>query len=283
MPPALAIALALLATAPAQAEREYHLPSHVTIETRAFDLPNDHNRCAAYAFAEFPVIAHARGYELTVANNVYGTRETYSGPPFPDDTWSWYPALYEVHPGFHWFALSGYSVGSGCADAILGLEGAYEIVRSKVHLDRKYEKRLRPKKGVWKLQRCHGTGGKLPKLGRSGEPLALVRIGGGVTFRSEGEPRLNLQNGAFVGGATIVETDRHSAVMVLEPDFSDAWPPPPTKGLVFGPGMRIRVEAGKRPEVLHRDPRASWDDVKPVRWKGHTPGAGDGGPLCARG
>lgn len=281
----LALAAPLLAAAPAQAEREYHLPSHVTIETRKFVLPNDPDRCIAWAFAEFPEIRHAKGYEITVADNVHGTQQTYSGSgtDFPDDTWSDYPALYEVHKGFHWFALSGYSVGTGCADAILGLEGAYEIVRSKVHLDRKYEKRLRPKKGVWKLRRCHGVGGKLPRLGKSGEPLALVRIGAGVTFRSEGQPTLNLQNGAFVGGVTIVKTDRRAAVMVLEPTLDDPWPPPPTKGLVFGPGMEIRLEPGKRPEVLHRDPGADWDDVKPVRLEGHTPASGDTRCPAARG
>ena len=125
----LALAVDLLAAAPAEAEREYQLPSHITIETRAFDFPNDHDRCVAWAFAEFPEIRHAKGYEITVADTVHGTQQTYSGPEFPDDTWSDYPALYEVHKGFHWFALSGYSVGSGCADAILGLEDAYEIVR----------------------------------------------------------------------------------------------------------------------------------------------------------
>ena len=159
----LALAVYLLAAAPAQAEREYHLPSHITIETKAFDFPNDHNRCVAWAFAEFPEIPRAEGYELTVADTVHGTQETYSsGPEFPDDHWSDYPALFDVHKGFHWFALSGYSVGTGCADAILGLEDAYEIVGSKVHLDRKYEKRLRPKKGVWRIGRCHGAGASSP-------------------------------------------------------------------------------------------------------------------------
>jgi len=47
--------------------------------------------------------------------------------------------------------------------------------------------------------------------------------------------------------------------------------------------MEVRLEPGKRPEVLHRDPDASWDDVNPVKSEGHTPGAGDAGPGCPRG
>lgn len=284
----LALAVYLLAAAPAEAEREYDLPSHITIETRAFDFPNDHDRCVAWAFAEFPEIPQAKGYELTVADTVHGTQQTFSDPEFPDDTWSDYPALYEVHKGFHWFALSGYSVGSGCADAILGLEDAYEIVRSKVHLDRKYEKRLRPKKGVWRMQRCHGTGGKLPRLGKSGEALVLVKVGvspQGVSFGPEGERPNRLHDGAFINEATIVKTDRHSAVMVAEPWFDSLWGPipPPTDALIFGPGMEVRLEPGKRPEVLHRDPDASWDDVKPVRYEGHVPAQGDTRCPAARG
>jgi len=286
-----ALITALLAAAPAQAEREYYLPSHITIETQAFSFPNDPERCVAWAFAEFPEIPRAKGYEITVADTVHGTQETYSGPEFPDDTWSDYPALYQVHPGFHWFALSGYSVGTGCADAILAFEGAYEIARARVHLDRKYEKRLRPKRGTWKLQRCHGAGGKLPRIGKPGGVLFLKRIGGGVTFRNEDELQpINLHDGAFVDGATIVKTDRHSAVMVGVPTPEPFFPPSTedlnnqkTEVMVFGPGMEIRLEPGKRPEVLHRDPDASWNDVKPVMWEGHTPGAGDAGPGCPRG
>jgi hypothetical protein len=101
---------------------------------------------------------------------------------------------------------------------------------------------------------------------------------------------MNLHDGAFVDGATIVQTDRRSAVMVGEPTPEPFWPPSTedlnnrkTEVMVFGPGMEVRLEAGKRPEVLHRDRRASWDDVKPVMWEGHAPGAGDAGPGCPRG
>ena len=109
-------------------------PSHITLADQGVRLPQRPRSLRRRAFAEFPEIRHAKGYEITVAVTAHRTQQTYSGPEFPDDTWSDYPALDEVHKGFHWFALSGYSVGSGCADAILGLEDAYEIVRSKVHL-----------------------------------------------------------------------------------------------------------------------------------------------------
>jgi hypothetical protein len=258
------LALFAATAASAWAAKEYSLPSHITIETRKFSFPNDPHRCVAWAFAEFPKIRGAKGYEVTVADTVHGTRETYSGPLFPDDHWDDYPAHYDVHDGFHWFALSGYSVGSGCADAILGLEGDYKIVRAKVSLEKAYQRRLRPPRRGWKVRRCHGPG-QSPRLGKPGGKLLLIKIGGaeaGAIIKSENVPRSSIGQGTFVTEASILETNRRSAVMIQD-RFSGDW----TTGgaVVIGPGMKVRIQPGKRIEVLHRDPNASWDDVLRIR------------------
>ena len=180
------------AATPAWAVKEYDLPSHITIETVPLPGDNDPNRCVAWAFAEFPVIPGAKGYELTVLNTRDGTRQTFSGPPFPDDHWDDYPAQFKVHKGFHWFALSGYSTGTGCADAILAFEGAYKIVRSRVSRETK-PKDTKPKEPTCEtlytraeLKQAKPRGVKLdlplPGLDLRGKPALVNRWGRGQVF-----------------------------------------------------------------------------------------------------
>jgi hypothetical protein len=224
---------------------------------------NDPYRCVAWAFAEFPVIPGAKGYELTVANTRNGTRQTYSGKPFPDDHWDDYPAHFDVHKGFHWFALSGYSTGAGCADAILAFEGAYKIVRSRVSLEQAFERQLRPPPSGWKIQRCHGRG-EAPKVGKPGQLLLVTRIGAyGSTIKSKGQPRSKIALHAFMDEESILETDGQSALEIMVEDSPEHFTS--DGGVVIGPGMRVRIEPGKRIEVLDRDPDASWDDVPMIK------------------
>ena len=262
---ALAICSAFLSAVVATsawATKEYILPSHITIEHQKFDLPNDPHRCVAYDFAEFPVIPRAKGYEVTIADTVNHTRVTESGPPFPDDHWDWFPAHYDVHPHFHWFALSGYSTGTGCTDAILALDGRHKIVRSRVSLERAFQRQLRPPRRGWKIRRCHSRG-ESPRLGEPGGKLLLVKIGGpqGAIIKSEHTPRSNIATGIWVQEDSILETDRRSAVMIYDKFQGDNV----TGEVVVGPGTRVRIEPGKRVEVLHHDPHASWDDVPKIR------------------
>jgi hypothetical protein len=81
-------------------------------------------------------------------------------------------------------------------------------------------------------------------------------------------------NAAVVYEDSILETDRRSAVIIYD-KFRGHF----TTGdaVVVGPGMRVRIKPGKRIEILHRDPRASWDDVP--RLKPNPFVEGHGGPI----
>jgi hypothetical protein len=223
------------------------------------------------------VIPHAKGYELTVANTRNATRVNKSGPPFPDDHWDDYPAHFDVHPHFHWFALSGYSTGTGCAQAILAFEGAYKIVRSRVSLERKYQRRLRPPRRGYKVVRYHGPG-ESPRIDLPpGSWVMLRKVGrpAGALITDEHTRRSSIGTGTFLNEETILETDRRSAVIIYDKFERRDWSTwTRNDGVVIGPGMKVRIVPGKRVEVLHQDPHASWENVPKIQQGPHSTNIG---------
>lgn len=118
-----------------------------------FSLDNDPKRCVAALFAMFPNVPGAISYRVHVdgfglSHDVDGT-----GPPFPNDIWKLnLPPLHpflKVDPGHHWVLLGEYSVGSGCADALSGVERArknFKVGASTVTVDPAKYKPPPPKK-----------------------------------------------------------------------------------------------------------------------------------------
>jgi hypothetical protein len=123
---ALAVALPLAWAGNAAAET-IDIPAQIVIQSQAVPGPNDPGRCIAVAFMQFSETAGATHYEghafgFLGSSDVFG-----SGPPFNDDHFSDFPAVFDAPAGTHWFALGGSSVGTGCEDAEAGLGGRFAV------------------------------------------------------------------------------------------------------------------------------------------------------------
>ncbi len=254
---ALVLAGAALGLGPGAAQAApnmtFKLPAHVIIEAQAHPGPGDPDRCIAYAFAEFPHIPKAVGYEVTMVDAVYGYDGPRVGPPFPGDDHSWYPAHWVAPAGFHRFALSGYSTWQGCAQAILGEEGRWSISKAIVSMSEKFTKQWRQP-----FYRCIAkrakTYGEPVVLKSSKNMLAAERRGGQVTIQKLGsnqEQRVNMS--VFLFEPTIVRTSALGGVVDLG-------------GLGYeqvriGPGMTVLVEANQPIKILERVSEQTLDDV----------------------
>jgi hypothetical protein len=246
---------------------EVPLPSHITIETVPLPGDNDPNRCVGWAFAEFPIIRGAKRYELTVLNTRAGTRKTYSGsgPKFPDDSWDDYPAHFDVHKGHHWFALSGYSTGAGCADAILAFEGAYKIVRSRVTKDTEDKQEEKPAcdtESVYtrdELKKAKPRGIKvdlpIPGLDTRGKRVIVKRRGPGQVFTIDpgSNQPVNLMNNRYMTEGRII-TDPQGGFVQIGLPFTTK------KSFLVAPGMTIEIKNGKA-RILEYDP-SGWSTKK---------------------
>ena len=203
-------------------------------------------------------------YELTVLNTRDGTRRTFSGPPFPDDTWSDYPAKFKVHKAFHWFALSGYSTGAGCADAILAFEGAYKIVRSRVNRETE-PKDTKPKEPSCEtlstraeLNQAKPRGVKLdlplPGLDMRGKPALVNRWGPGQVFTIDPDSNQPVQvnRQRYKGEGRIITSPQGGFV-----DIAARGRGP---GFTVGPGMTIEIK-GDKARIIEYDP-SGWSTKK---------------------
>lgn len=254
----IAVTIVLAATAvpaaPVQARELYvKLPASVQIESQKHPGPNDPERCLGYAFARFAHIRLAKGYEVAVDDTSQFDRDAvYSlvpPGPFPDDTFVWGSAEFNVPPGHHQIALSGLSTGAGCAQAILGLEGRWRIERARVSMKGAFSNRY--KRPFDECRRRKAAPRQLMRpivLGRSLEPLMVERSnskGKVYVAREDGilnwEQRINRQwTGAGLGSA-LVRTDGKASARITDQAGN---------GILIGPNMTVRIEAGARYQVV---------------------------------
>jgi hypothetical protein len=240
--PAVIAALVLAGGAQAK-DLVLDLPAHVIVETFPAPGPNDKYRCIGASFAEFPQIRSAKSYQVVLKDVKYGQPMMDPvGPPFPDDKHSDYPAHWDAPPGFHRFALSGASTGQGCAQAILGLEGQWQIVSAKVTMTGRFVQRYKRNRPV-----CKGkVDGENVKLKFSLDRYMVVKARGGtVRVEDPDEPGRNgrVTTTTWADKGTIVTTGTKSAVEIF------------TYGgdrYLFGSGMKLRVNPGKSIEILER-------------------------------
>ncbi len=122
---AVALAVGLAGTASAVT---IDIPAQIVIESQAHPGTNDPGRCIAWSFMQFNEVAGATHYEGLADGTMGSSDVPGSGPPFPDDEFSDFPALFIAPAGTHRFALGGSSVGSGCADAEAGQQGRFSVV-----------------------------------------------------------------------------------------------------------------------------------------------------------
>lgn len=119
-------AVALGAVASTAAAQE--IPAEIVVRSQEHPGPNDPHRCVAYAFMMFPEVAGATAYEGYAEGHLGSNDVAFSGPPFSEDTYSWYPAVFTVDAGKHWFALGGASTGAGCPAAEAALAGRFSVL-----------------------------------------------------------------------------------------------------------------------------------------------------------
>ncbi len=238
----------------------FNLPSAIVIKTSAHPGPNDPDRCVGAVFIEFPHIGRAKEYSVRVDDLVSTYDATHSGPPFPSDSHSDYPALFTAPQGFHRFFLNSYSTGAGCPAAILALEGRWRITRSKVAMRAKFSKQWDEPytKCAYKKK---APLNRPVRLGKPGARLLIAKRGGQVRVRRVGESHFrNVHNSTLEVGAFIVETstgDRQRDLGAVNVGALDAG----GEKILIGPGMRVRIEAGKPVEVLRRTPGLTLDDI----------------------
>jgi hypothetical protein len=120
----LAAALTLGLAGSAAAET-VDIPAEIVVRSQAIPGPNDPGRCVAWAFLQFSETAGATRYEGKAFGHLGSSDVVKSGPPFADDHFSDFPAVFDAPAGSHWFALGGGSTGAGCAAAEAGLDGHF--------------------------------------------------------------------------------------------------------------------------------------------------------------
>ena len=81
------------------------IPGRIVVETQAHPGPNDPGRCVAATFVEFSEVKGATSYSAFV-RGAKGSHDVHgSGPPFPDDRFSDFPAMFIAPGGSHRFVL----------------------------------------------------------------------------------------------------------------------------------------------------------------------------------
>jgi PKD repeat protein len=124
----LAAALLALVLAGGASAATVDIPAEIVIESQAHPGPNDPGRCIAVSFMQFAEVPGATAYEGLAAGSLGSSDVHGSGPPFPNDHYSLFPAVFDAPAGVHRFALGSSSVGSGCGDAVAGQQGRFSVV-----------------------------------------------------------------------------------------------------------------------------------------------------------
>jgi hypothetical protein len=265
-----AIAVLLLAASAQAKDLVLDLPAHIDIETFPAPGPSDKDRCIGASFVEFPEIRNAKSYQVTVKDVKYGQPMMDPvGPPFPADHHSDFPAHWNAPRGFHRFALSGASTGQGCAQAILGLEGQWQIVSAKVNMTQKFSQRFRRKDPEQCKVELEGMEIKVkPSFDRV---MVIGRRGGRVTMQDPfvGNQQMNVYKNAFGTKGTVVTTGAKSAVSIRTLDGDE---------VIIGPGMKVRLNPGRSIEILERT-KGSKELPRAPHYKIRT----DGCTLSSRG
>ncbi len=209
-----ALGVAVLAPASAEAKLEFNLPAQVFLQTdQSGRSAADPDRCTVIAFAEFPKITNAKGYEITVRQKSTGRLTRRMAPPFQTGG---FVARYPPPPGFARFYLSFYNTGRGCPDAIAHIDGKWSIASAKVSLSKAFEKRFREvDKGP--LMCAYAPGSRTVKLGGGdGGRKIIIRKGGTVTTTEEGSNQpINLSTNRFAAVGTTVTTGPHESVVKI--------------------------------------------------------------------
>jgi hypothetical protein len=239
------------------------LPATVQIDTHALPGPNDPDRCLAHAFARVPHIRLAVGYQVHVDDtSVHDLDMAFSGPPFPDDDHVW-GVPWPVPAGHHQFALSAFSTGKGCAQAILAVEGRWVIWKARVSMNRRFTDRYREP-----FDECRRRVAKPRVLadpivvGAPGQPIGVQRVGkqGSVKVTEEEaildwENQVQLEWWGDGEAPLLVKTGADAIARVVDGNG---------RGIIIGPGMTVRITPGKPYQVIKQG-RGSFDTLSGVR------------------
>jgi hypothetical protein len=171
-------------------------PASIVIESQATPGPNDPGRCIAVSFLQFGEVAGATKYE-GLAHGLLGSSDVPgSGPPFPDDRFSDFPALFIAPAGVHRFALGSSSVGTGCADAEAGQAGRFSVVFMRATVDSAAQTPTTPVAPPAPVPACFGQTRNALRAGARrfsaarehkaaetpGAPLIIAAVGGSITL-----------------------------------------------------------------------------------------------------
>jgi hypothetical protein len=261
----LAFAFAAVGAVPstAAAKLEFNLPSHIIYETdESAQTPVDPKRCEAVGFLEFHKIPHAKGYEVFVKPSNRQRLEFQVpqwGEPYPFTSNPW---VARFPPPSHKFARFwigvAYSTGAGCAQALLAVKDSAKITRSKVSLDRAYQREFRQStKPPWRS--AYPPGSRHVSMKRlygffSDPRFIIVRRQGVVTTTEKGSRQtVNLMNNRYAGPGTIVETGKNSIVKIGVLDGGSVLVAPETKIRLTRDGFDILEQTeGSQFRVVHK-------------------------------
>jgi len=246
----VALGMAVLAPASAEAKLEFNLPAQVYLQSDdSGRSAADPNRCTVVAFAEFPKIKSAKGYELNIRLNTTGQFSQRLAPPFQTDG---FVARYPPPAGFARFYLSLYSTGQGCANAIANIDRKWSIASAKVSLDKAFEKRFRKiDQGPLVCAVVPGSGTvKLGGWGGDGRRIIVRKQGTVTTMEEDSNQSINVLTNRYAGTGTTVTTGRESVVKIGALGG---------QSVLVGPNTTIRL-TDEGFDVV-KQPR------RPVRWK----------------
>lgn len=248
---------------------KFQLPAHVIIETKRIPDPGAPERCGGAAFAEFPHIRGAVGYAVTVDDLQFNYDGTRTGPPFPDDAIQIWKVAFTAPSGHHRFFLSAYNTPKGCAEAILGIEGRWEITGAKVSMSQRFTEQ-------WKkpAKKCYYKTlvpiDEPVVIGKRGRAYAIEAHGNNVFVERADGTRYRLYNRTFEEGTVTIEVGKNTLVRVagLGGSSPQGGILPDGSAAAIAPGTKVRITPGKPIEVLSRTPGMGLRDVpKPVRVK----------------
>jgi hypothetical protein len=258
----VAFGVAALGVAPstAAAKLEFNLRSHIIYETDTSGRsPVDPERCQAVGFLEFRKIPHAKSYRVEYKYKD-GRRYEVIAPPFPPDVPDPWVARFPPPKQFGRFWIGvAYSTGAGCAAALLEVEDSAKITRSKVSLDRAFQREFRQStKRPWRSAYRPGSNHvSLKRLyGAFSDPrFIIVRRQGVITTTEKGSRQpLNLMNNRYAGPGTIVETGKNSIVKIGVLDGGSVLVAPETKIRLTRDGFDILEQTKGSQFKVHRKP-----------------------------
>jgi hypothetical protein len=253
-----AVAAGVAAIAPALAAQPKTVKldaSIVTRESDAFKSEKDPGRCLLVAFAMFPDVKGATSYSVHVDGLLGSGDVSGGGPPFPYDRYSitsgpktvWFVAP----AGQHWFPLASGSSGRGCAEGKANVETHFKITSATATIDPdsvgppkpSAPKELRPHKLATPL-----LGPVMPKS--PGGRVLITRVGLGsvrVYSADSSDTGFRVQKSLYQRGEMIIKTDSKTGAKVSSMSGET---------IVIGPGMTVKVEAGKPVQTLEWTPGA---------------------------